>query len=212
MGFGFLEFGIKLFSSIKAKPVLIKACEIFNHTIVIVWLNDFRFTGSKITYHFKHLTHNVVSYVWQFVILFIMMNPLTLYKEIFCDYSDGGLNRILFENEFIYLYIWIDRNNELDSFQTILKEKTVLIFKRPDMKSFRNIGRAPFNRVLGETAGPEDQNCLIHEISRIENETFPDLIRKIKLIAEGKQVENFKLENEELKVFKELKRLPLYSP
>jgi hypothetical protein len=132
------------------------------------------------------------------------MDELRLFKEVYRSYSDNNLLRLLFENGEAYLYVWINRNFELESFQFILKEKTVFSFKQPDRINISEIGQEPFNRVLGKPSSAPDKKMLLDKIIEISNQDFPDLIRKVKVLSSSQELKSFKLTDSEIVFFRSL--------
>ena len=126
------------------------------------------------------------------------MQQLRFYPEIHIDYTASTLGRLLFEGVDCYLYVWITSAMEVDSFQFVIADTQVLMFKRPESLSFLEIGREPFARALsGELTAARKKN-LQRILTETSSQEFPDLLRIVVALGQGQKVDAFGLEKSEL--------------
>jgi hypothetical protein len=129
---------------------------------------------------------------------------LRLYKHFFSRPDEPGLKRLLFEGDDVYMYVWINYGFQLDSFQIVWQERTVLSFTQPNRLKINAIGKEPFSRALSQGVGVPKARELKRLIEQFQSDLFPGLIDLIKFIVKGNSPSDLVINKQEKEIFKSL--------
>ncbi len=112
-------------------------------------------------------------------------NELKFFPELYCFPYQPSLKRMLLEGNEIDLYVWIDENFQLDSFQIILEDAFILSYKFGKKLELGGIGRLPINRGAAIINRATTQLRVLDCLAMHSCPKFPQLFESILKITEG---------------------------
>lgn len=106
------------------------------------------------------------------------MQTFSLYKAPHPIHNRPGVVRFLLEADDLYVYLWVQNRDILESFQIVFQESVVLTF-REGRSTVGLITREPFNRIVVEDGFADEKKKLLAAFSIMRSKELPHLLRTI---------------------------------